>query len=136
MTTTSEQKTAESTGSLLGDAMRHISSLVRGEFDLARAEMDENLRKAMTAIGFLIGALVIALVALNVLAAAVVSGLTELGLDAGWAAVIVGVVLGIIAAAMISKGTSDLKLSSLAPTRTAENVKRDARAVQGGRTND
>lgn len=29
-----------------------------------------------------------------------------------------------------AKGTNDLKLSSLAPTRTAKNVKRDAQAVK------
>lgn len=136
MTTTTEHKKTESTGSLLSDAMKHISSLVRGEIDLARAEIDENLRRATTAVGLLIGAVVVALVALNVLAAAVVSGLTEAGIDAGSAALIVGVVLGVVAAVMISKGSSDLKLSSLAPTRTAENIKRDARTVQGGRTND
>lgn len=122
----------ESTGSLLSDAVTQISTLVRGEVDLARAEVDQNLRRAGAAIGMLVGAVVIALTALNVLAAAVVSGLTEAGIDAGWAALIVGLVLGIIAAVLISKGSNDLKLSSLAPTRTAENLKRDARALKGG----
>ena len=69
------------------------------------------------------------------MAAAVVSGLTEAGVDAVWAALIVGVALGLIAAALIAKGSKDLKLSSLAPTRTAENIKRDANTIQGGRTN-
>jgi hypothetical protein len=32
---------------------------------------------------------------------------------------------------MIKKGMSDLELSSLAPTRIAKNVKRDAQAVKG-----
>lgn len=132
---TTDHKT-ESTGSLLGDAMSHVSALVRNEVDLARAEVDQNLRKAATAIGMIVAAVVIALVALNVLAAAVVSGLTEAGLDAGWAALIVGVVLGVIAAVLIAKGKSDLSLSSLAPTRTADNIKRDTRAIQGGRSHD
>lgn len=136
MTEMTERKTTESTGALLGDAMKHISSLVRSEVDLARAELDQNLRKAVNAVGMLVGAVVVALVALNVLAAAVVTGLTEAGMEPGWAALIVGVVLGGVAAILISKGTNDLKLSSLAPTRAAENIKRDARAVQGARTND
>ncbi len=46
-------------------------------------------------------------------------------------ALIVGVVFAIIAFVMIKKGMSDLELSSLAPTRTAKNVKRDAQAVKG-----
>lgn len=121
----------ESTTSLVGDALTHVSSLVRNEVDLARAEISENVNRAGAAIGMLVAGVVISLTALNVLTAALVSGLTETGIDAGWAALIVGVVLGAIAYFLFHKGTNDLKLSSLAPTRTAENVKRDARAVKG-----
>lgn len=128
-----DQTRTESTGSLFSDAIKQISTLVRGEVDLARAEVDQNLRRAAAALGMLVAAVVIALTALNVLSAAVVSGLTEAGIDAGWAALIVGVVLGVIAAILVSKGTSDLKLSSLAPTRTAENIKRDTRTLTGGK---
>ena len=134
MTTTDHDRT-ESTGSLFSDAIKHVSSLVRSEVDLARAEVDQNLRRALSAIGMLVAAVVAALVALNVMAAAVVTGLTEAGVDPVWAALIVGVVLGLIAAALIAKCSKDLKLSSLAPTRTVENIKRDANAIQGGRTN-
>ncbi|MBF9033860.1 phage holin family protein [Rhodobacterales bacterium HKCCE2091] len=130
-----DHKTTESTGSLLSEALTHVSSLVRGEVDLARAEIEQNLRKAAAAIGMIVAAVVIALTALNVLSAAVVAGLTEAGLEAGWSALIVGAVLGVVAAILIAKGTGNLKLSSLAPSRTAENIKRDARAFQGDRTN-
>lgn len=116
--------------SLLGDAMGNVSSLVRNEVDLARAEISENISKAGIAIGLIAAAGLIAMVALNVLAAAIVAGLTEAGLNAGWAALIVGVALGVIAFILLSKGRSDLKLTSLAPTRTARNVQRDARAVK------
>ena len=72
----------------------------------------------------------VALTALNVLTAALVAALTEAGVPAGWSALIVGIALAIVAYFMVSKGTNDLKLSSLAPTRTAKNVKRDAQAVK------
>lgn len=120
----------KSAGSLLNDALTHVSSLVRSEVDLARAEVNENLKTAAVAIGLIVGALVVALTALNVLTAAVVAGLTEIGIDAGWSAFIVGVALAIIAYVMVNKGTNELKLSSLAPTRTVKNVKRDAEAVK------
>jgi hypothetical protein len=120
------------TTNLLTDALDKMTRLVREEFNLARAEMDENLRRALTALGLIVGAVVFALTALNVLAAAIAAGLTNLGISAGWSALIVGVALGIIAWVLMSKGLNDLKLSSLAPSRTAENVKRDARAVKGG----
>ena len=120
----------KSTGGLLSDALTHISSLVRNEVDLARAEVSENATKAAVAIGMLVGAVVVALAALNVLTAALVAALTNAGLDAGWAALIVGVVLAAIAFFMMTKGTNDLKATSLAPTRTAKNVKRDAEAIK------
>ena len=115
---------------LVSDVLTHVSNLVRKEVDLARTEVSENVTRAGIAVGFLVGALVIALVALNVLAAALVAALTALGLDAGWAAIIVGGVLALIAFLMVSKGIKDLKLSSLAPTRTARNVQRDAETVK------
>ncbi len=120
----------KSTGGLLSDALTHVSSLVRNEVDLARAEVNENLKSAGVAIGMIAGAIVVALTALNVLSAALVAALTEAGIPAGWSALIVGGVFAIIAYVMLNKGTNDLKLSSLAPTRTAKNVKRDAQAVK------
>ncbi len=126
----SDDTTNKSAGGLLSDALGNISGLVRSEVDLARAEISENLTQAGVAIGLIAGAAIIALVSLNVLAAALVAALTELGLDGGWAALIVGVLLAGIAFALITKGVNDLKLSSLAPTRTVKNVKRDAAAVK------
>lgn len=126
-----DTKTNQSTTSLVGNALESLTGLVRSEIDLARAEADQNMRRAGMALGFLAAALVLFLAALNVLAAAVAAGLAELGIDAGWAALIVGVAIALIGWALMQKGLNDLKLSSLAPSRTAENVKRDAQAVKG-----
>ena len=120
----------KSAGALLSDTLSNVSGLVRSEVDLARAEISENVTKAAVAVGLIAGAALIALVALDVLAAALVAALAEAGLDAGWAALIVGAGLGILAYVLINKGINDLKLSSLAPTRTVKNVQRDAEAVK------
>lgn len=120
----------KSTTGLLSEAMSQISNLLRREVDLARAEMNENLNRAAVALGLVVGAVVAALTALNVLAAAIVAGLTEAGLAGGWSALIVGVIFAIAAFVMLKKGTDDLKQSALAPTRTAKNVRRDAMAVK------
>ncbi|WP_227267699.1 phage holin family protein [Roseobacter weihaiensis] len=125
-----DENTNKSAGNLLTDAMSNVSGLVRSEVDLARAEISENVTKAGVAVGLIAGAAIIALVALNVLAAALVAALTEAGLDAGWSALIVGAGLSVIAFVLINKGVNDLKLSSLAPTRTVKNVQRDAAAVK------
>lgn len=120
----------KSAGGLLSDALTHVSALVRSEVDLARAEVNENLKSASVAIGMIVGAVVVALTALNILTAALVVALTEAGVPAGWSALIVGVIFATIAYVMLNKGTNNLKLSSLAPTRAAKNVKRDAQAVK------
>ncbi|MEL7253971.1 MAG: phage holin family protein [Pseudomonadota bacterium] len=121
---------SQSASSLIGDTLNSVSSLVRSEVDLARAEVNANLKRAATALGLLVGAVVVALSALNVLSAALVAGLAEAGMDAGWAALLVGVAFAAVAYGMIKKGTNDLKLSSIAPSRTAANVKRDAQTLK------
>ncbi len=123
-------ETNKTTGGLLSDALAHISSLVRSEVDLARAEVNENLKSAGVAIGLIVAAVIAAIAALNVLLAALVAALTNAGIPAGWSALIVGVIVAIVAYVMANKGMNDLKLSSLAPTRTGKNVKRDAQAVK------
>ena len=120
---------AKGTTSIISDVLSHVSNLVRKEVDLARAEMSENLTRAGVAVGLIAGALIVALVALNVLAAALVAALANV-MDGGWAALLVGVVFAVIALVMVMKGVNDLKASSLAPTRTAKNVRRDAEAVK------
>ncbi len=118
------------TGGLLGDALDHVIALLRGEMNLFRAEMDQNVRQAGTAIGLIVAGVVLLLVALNVLATALVAAITELGLEPGWAALIVGVIFAVIAAILAKKGMNDLKLASLAPTRTVKNVERDSETVK------
>lgn len=135
-TTTDPRRTTsgESTPGLVSDALSHVTGLVRGEIDLVRAEVQENMNRAAAAIGMLVAAVVLLLVALNVLAAAVAAWLTETGMDAGWAALIVGGTLALIGVILAVKGKNDLKLASLAPTRTAKNVQRDAQALREGAT--
>ncbi len=126
----SARRQIRDSGTLLGDAVQHVIALLRGEINLFRAEMDRNVKHAGAAIGMIVAGVVILLVALNVLASALVVAIAELGLDAGWAALLVGVVLAVIAAGLAKKGVNDLKLTSLAPTRTAENLERDGQAVK------
>ena len=120
----------KSAGGILSDALSNVSGLVRNEVGLARAEVSENVSRAGVALGLIAASAIIALVALNVLVAAIIAALAEAGLDAGWAALIVGALLGVLAYVLLNKGTNDLKLSSLAPTRTVKSVQRDAAAVK------
>lgn len=132
--TPTPQHQNKSPAGLLSEALNHITSLVRKEVDLARAEISQNVTRAGVAVGLLVAAIVAALTALNVLAAALVAGLNELGLGAGWSALIVGAGFAIVAAILVIKGVNDLKAVSIAPTRTAENVKKDVDAVANSTT--
>lgn len=126
----SERSAEKGAPGLVADALAHVSNLVRNEVNLARAEVSENLKGMAIAIGMLAASLVVAITALNVLSVALVAALAETGIEAGWAALIVGVLFAVIAFALASKGMSDLRIKNLAPTRTAMNVRRDAEAVK------
>jgi Putative Actinobacterial Holin-X, holin superfamily III len=115
---------------LMGDLVTHVTELVRKEIQLLRAEMSEKTSQAIVAIGTVAGAVVLALTALNVLAAALVGALTEAGVPAVWSAVIVGGALALIALLMARGGIASLKASSLAPERTVRSASRDAAMVK------
>jgi K+ transporter len=110
---------------LIGDLISHVTELFRKEMMLLRAELNEKGNQVITAAGMIAGALVLAITALNVLAAALVAALAEF-MDGGWAALIVGVVLALIAYLMASSGIKNLKTANLAPRRTAESLSKDA----------
>lgn len=115
---------------LLADLTENITTLFRKEIQLARAETSENMTQVAVAIGSIAGGAILALAALIVLLQALVIGITEAGVPAGWAALIVGVIVAVIAYVLIHKGTNDLKASSLAPDRTMGSLKRDAQVVK------
>lgn len=119
-----------SAASLLGDLARQIPDLFRKESQLLRTELSEKTNQAFAAVGMIVGGIVLALTALNVLSAALVAALAEAGIEPGWAALIVGGALALIALALVSKGRNDLKASSLAPERTMHSVRKDAEVAK------
>lgn len=121
---------SQSPASLAADALRISSDLVRKEVTLAKAELRQNLNRAGTGLGMIVAAAVLGIVALNVLTVALVAALAETDLGPIWSAVVVGVVLAILAYVLLRKGMADLKPENLMPTRTVENVQRDASAVK------
>jgi hypothetical protein len=125
-----------STRGLLNEILSHTSGLLRGEIDLVRAEIQENIKQAFAAIAMLVAAVVLLLTALNVVAGALAAWLAETGIGAGWAALIVGGGLAILGIILALKGKNDVKLANLAPTRSTTNLQRDARTVKEAATNE
>lgn len=119
------------TGNLIAELMDHVSSLLRKEVDLARTEVAEKMNSALGGIISMAVALVFAIVALNTLSAAIVSWLAEaVDLGAGWASLIVTVFFGLIAVMLIMRGKKTLQARNLAPSKTAQNLRRDVESVK------
>lgn len=105
--------------------LRQFTTLVQDEMALARAELSSNLSRAGLGIAFVLVAALLALVALNVLATALVELLTANGVAPWLAALSIGGVLLVTAVALALVGKSRLTPEALAPTRTFENIKKD-----------
>lgn len=115
-----------SLGELFSSLTNDLSQLVRSEMELARVEIREEAGKAGKAAGMLGGAAVAGLVALIMLASAIAWGLAEL-VDAGWAFLIVGIVIGAVAAVLGMSGRNKLAEVRPVPDQTVDTLKEDAR---------
>lgn len=114
-----------SVGQLVGEAASDLSKLMRLELELAKAEIKEEAKKAGKGAGFLgvagyAGHLLILFLSLALMFA--------LGsfMPLGWAALIVAVIWGIVAAVMYTRGRAQLKTVSPKPEQTIETLKEDA----------
>jgi hypothetical protein len=124
---------------LLSGLVGDVSMLFHKEIELAKAEASEKLDDAIGASRNLAIGGVLAIGAVGVLLAAIVSGLTALLVAWGMqdqlanfvAALVVAVVVGIIAWSMIAKGAADLRASKLNMERTTRSLQQDAATVKG-----
>jgi len=115
----------QSVGELLKQLSKETSTLVRQEFELAKAEMREKGRKAGPGLGMLGGSGVAALLALGTLTAFVILALDE-AMPAWVAALIVTLVWGGVAAFLYVRGRERVEdAGSPAPRQTIETLKED-----------
>jgi hypothetical protein len=119
-----------SVGELLGQVAGDVSTLMRQELDLAKAELRQEAAKAGKAGGMLGGAGVLGHLTVAFLALALMFALGNV-MDLGWAALIVGVLLGIGAAVLFSVARRRLREINPKPEQTVQTVKED---VQWART--
>ncbi len=116
-----EKAEHNSLGDLLGDVSRDISTLMRQEVALAKAEIKESASHAGKGAGMLAGAGVaghFVLLFLSIALWVAIGHLTGLG----WSALIVAVLWGIIAAVLAAIGKKNIKSIKGVP-QTAETVK-------------
>ncbi|KJE22278.1 Protein of unknown function (DUF1469) [Frankia torreyi] len=121
-----------STGQLVSEVVTDISTLFRQEVALAKAEVREEAKKAGKGAGMFAGAGGAGYFALLFALLAVMFGLGEV-MALGWAALIVTVVLGAVAAVLALKGRSTVRRVHPAPTQTVETLREDVQWAQSRR---
>jgi hypothetical protein len=122
MPTPSQQKAADtSLGDLVGEVTRDLSTLMRKELELAKAEVTDSAKKAGAGVGLMGGAGYAAMMAVLFLSIALWWALGIL-VGWGWSGVIVAIIWAIIAAVLFGIGRSRLQSVRGAP-RTIETVK-------------
>jgi hypothetical protein len=122
-----------SLGELLGDVTRDLSTLMRQELELAKAEAKQSATKAGKGGGMLAGAGVAGHFVLVFLSLALMFALGAL-MPLGWAAVIVAVIWGIIAAVLASIGRKELKQIKGIP-QTSETLSEIPPTLKPGEVN-
>jgi len=97
-----------SLGELLGDVTRDLSTLMRQEVELAKAELKQTTSRAGKGAGMLAGAGIGGHFVLLFLSLALMWALGAI-MPLGWSALIVAVIWAIIAAVLASTGRKELK---------------------------
>jgi hypothetical protein len=129
-----EQKAqTESLGEIIGDISAGLSTLMRQEVALAKAEARESASKAGKAAGLFSGAALGGWMAVLFLSLAVWEWLSGAIDNRGWAAVIVMAIWAVIAAVLAAMGRAEMKRVNGLP-RTMETTKRVPDALKGQET--
>ncbi len=118
-----------SLGELISEVTGDLSTLMRQELELAKAELQQSASRAGKGAGMLGGAAVAGYFVLLFLSVALwwaIGSATGLG----WSALIVAVIWGIIAAVLYTMGRSSLKEVRGIP-KTADTVKKIPDALKG-----
>ena len=121
-----------SLGEIVGRLASDFSRLMRAEIALAKAEAKEEAKAAGKGVGMLAGAGYAGHLLVLFLSLAVMFGLGH-WMALGWAALIVAVLWGIVAAVLASRGRAALKRATPPMTETVETLKEDAQWAKNPR---
>lgn len=119
-----------SVGQLFGEVSRDLSTLMRQEVELAKAEVKAEVAKAGKGAGMLGGAGFAGYMLVLFLSCAAWWGLANV-MDVGWAALIVAAIWAVIAAVLALVGRSTLKRINPKPERTIDTAKEIPGALKG-----
>jgi hypothetical protein len=116
-------------GELVSELWENSERLVRQEFQLALAELDERVDNAKDGLKNAAAGGAVLYAGMLAMVAALILLLSEI--MAAWlAAVLVGVVVMGIGFALVKSGNQQLRAKNLKPQRTIENVRRDVHTFE------
>jgi putative superfamily III holin-X len=121
-----------SLGQLVGDVTRDLSTLMRQELALARAELKQEASKTAKGAGAFGGAGFAGYMAVLFLSIALWWALSYL-VGLGWSALIVAVIWGIVAAVLAAVGRRRFREVNPTPERTVDTLKTIPDALKGER---
>jgi fatty acid desaturase len=130
MTSQNDDSLERTLGQLVADATRDISSIMRSEVALAKAEMRADAKRAGLGAGMFAVAGVFAFLALILLLIAAAYGLVAAGLAPWLAFLIVALVLLIVGAVLVFVGKSSLDKLNGKPERAIRSTQETIAAVR------
>ena len=123
-----------SLGDLFAELSRDATTLIRKEFELAKAEMSANFARLGRHAAYIAVGGALAYAGLLTIVAAVVVILQVLGLTWWASTLIVGIVVLLAGYLLVQRGLSALQRDRLTPTETIETLKENAAWARGQRT--
>ena len=132
MTSQQDDSAERTLGQLVAEATQDISSIVRSEVALAKAEMAADAKKAGLGAGMFATAGVFAFLALILLLIAAAYGLVALGLSPWLAFLIVALVLLFIGAVLVLVGKRSIASVQGKPERAIKSTQETIAAVRPG----
>ena len=122
--------TSSSVGELIGEVSRDLSTLMRQELELAKAEIKQEITKAGRAAGMFGGAGLAGYMLLFFLSITLWWALANI-MDEAWAALIVAAVWGLVSVVLYVLARGQLRLVSPQPERTVDTLKQIPDALKG-----
>jgi hypothetical protein len=127
--TTTAGRDDRSVGELVGEVSRDLSTLIRQEIELAKAEATQSAKRAGKGAGMFGGAGVAGHMVLLFLSLALWWALGTV-MGGGWSGLVVAAVWAVVAAVLAARGRSEIKAVEGLP-RTADSVKKIPDALRG-----
>jgi Flp pilus assembly protein TadB len=122
-------ESSRSVADVLQDIVANVQTIIRSEVRLAKAEVTEEVIKARRAAGMMAGGLVAAWFTLWFLLLAILFGLaTIMPIWAG--ALLLFVIMGVVAAVLVSAGKKRLRAVHPTPEKTIETMKENVEWVK------